>query len=226
MNGACGHTYGHHSVWQFYDSRHTPANHPLLTWQEALQQPGVKQMQYGRRLIESRPIQNRIPRPELIVAREPSTGVPGEGRYRMVACGDAEGTYGMIYMPTEGRAFAVDMNLLRGREHQGVVAQPTHGQGAQAGHIQQSSCATHLRATAGPQRAGLDAGARRYCLPLPRSWLQEPALLSVTHRHTHGRNQRARFIVQHEHALCPNAAAHSSRRVPLHRVPRATTTST
>ena len=114
MNGACGHTYGHHSVWQFYNSRRTPVNHPLLTWQEAMQQPGACQMQYGRRLIESRPMQNRIPRPELIVAREPSTGVPGEGRYRMVACGDAEGTYGMIYTPTEERAFAVDMSLLRG----------------------------------------------------------------------------------------------------------------
>lgn len=113
MNGACGHTYGHHSVWQFYDGHRAPVNHPLLTWQEALLQPGAQQMQHGRRLMESRPMLTRMPRPELIVTSAVPSAVPGEGRYRMVACGDAQDTYAMIYTPTEGRAFAVDMRLLR-----------------------------------------------------------------------------------------------------------------
>lgn len=63
--------------------------------------------------MESRPMLTRMPRPELIVTSAVPSAVPGEGRYRMVACGDAQGTYAMIYTPTEGRAFAVDMRLLR-----------------------------------------------------------------------------------------------------------------
>ncbi len=34
--GACGHTYGHHSVWQFWDSKRTPINFPAPEWQTAL----------------------------------------------------------------------------------------------------------------------------------------------------------------------------------------------
>ena len=40
FSGACGHTYGHHSVWQMYDpQRGQPINNPLLPWFEAIDQP-------------------------------------------------------------------------------------------------------------------------------------------------------------------------------------------
>ena len=35
FSGACGHTYGHHSIWQMYSSKQKPVNNPLLTWTEA-----------------------------------------------------------------------------------------------------------------------------------------------------------------------------------------------
>ncbi len=39
--GACGHTYGHHSIWQFYDpQRREPVNHPWCDWRTALDRPG------------------------------------------------------------------------------------------------------------------------------------------------------------------------------------------
>lgn len=56
FSGACGHTYGHHSVWQFWPAGRQPVNNPLLSWRAALDQPGACQMQFGRRLIESRPV--------------------------------------------------------------------------------------------------------------------------------------------------------------------------
>ena len=55
FSGACGHTYGHHSVWQMWAPGRKPVNNPLLPWFEAISQPGAGQMQHGRRLLESRP---------------------------------------------------------------------------------------------------------------------------------------------------------------------------
>jgi hypothetical protein len=45
FSGACGHTYGHHSVWQMWHPGRAPINDPLLPWNEALDQPGAVQMQ-------------------------------------------------------------------------------------------------------------------------------------------------------------------------------------
>ncbi len=32
FSGACGHTYGHHSVWQMWQPGRNPINNPLLPW--------------------------------------------------------------------------------------------------------------------------------------------------------------------------------------------------
>ena len=39
FSGACGHTYGHHSVWQMWTPRGKPINNPLMPWFEAIDQP-------------------------------------------------------------------------------------------------------------------------------------------------------------------------------------------
>ena len=38
-----------------------PVNNPLMSWTEAMDQPGAVQMRIGRQLIESRPILTRVP---------------------------------------------------------------------------------------------------------------------------------------------------------------------
>ena len=65
--GACGHTYGHHSVWQMYAPGRTPINGPLFYWNEAIHRPGAAQMQHLRALIESRPFLTRVPDQSLVV---------------------------------------------------------------------------------------------------------------------------------------------------------------
>ena len=115
FSGACGHTYGHHSVWQMWQAGRAPINDPLLPWKQALDQPGAGQMQHGRRLMESRPILTRIPDDSILVTDRVSTSVPGAGRYRFVATRDEEGTYAMIYAPV-GRPFKVHMDKIRGKE--------------------------------------------------------------------------------------------------------------
>jgi len=113
FSGACGHTYGHHSMWQFWQPGRNPINDPLLPWREAIDAPGANQMQWGRKLMESRPMLSRMPDDEIIVEDRVATSVPGAGRYRFVATRDAEGRYAMVYAPI-GRSFKVRMSKIRG----------------------------------------------------------------------------------------------------------------
>jgi hypothetical protein len=101
ISGGCGHTYGHHSVWQFYSSNRPPVNLPLVTWDVAINDPGANQMRHLRKLVESKPYLSRIPSPEMIPD-------PGAGGKRVVATRDTERTYALIYCPAS-RSFAVNL---------------------------------------------------------------------------------------------------------------------
>jgi len=115
FSGACGHTYGHHSVWQMWTPEREPINRPLMPWYEAIDQPGASQMMYGRLLMESRPFLTRIPDNKIIVTDRVSTSVPGAGSYQFVATRDQDGTYAMVYAPI-GRKFSVRMDVIKGKE--------------------------------------------------------------------------------------------------------------
>lgn len=130
FNGAFGHTYGHHSVWQMFDpKRGKPVNNPLMPWFEAVTQPGAFQMQHGRALMESRPFLSRIPDPTILVADAVPTSVPGTGRYHFAATRDSEGSYAMIYAPA-GRAFQVDLTKLAGSDLSAWWFDPRNGTAA------------------------------------------------------------------------------------------------
>ncbi len=64
LSGACGHTYGHHSIWCMCTE---PADYFIMTWKEAIHRPGGKQMQYVRNLMESRDFLDLIPDQDMIV---------------------------------------------------------------------------------------------------------------------------------------------------------------
>ena len=134
FSGACGHTYGHHSVWQMWQPGRNPINGPLMPWFEAIDQPGARQMQYGRRLIESRPFLSRVPDDSIIVTDRVPTSVPGSGRYRFVGTRDAEGSYAMVYAPV-GRAFKVRMDAIKGAEVNAWWYNPRNGRAAVIGEF-------------------------------------------------------------------------------------------
>ena len=134
FSGACGHTYGHHSMWQFYDTNHKPVNRPLMTWRKAIEEPGANQMQFGRRLIESRPVLTRIPDNDVIVPGEVTTSVPGAGAYRFVATRDSDGSYAMVYAPI-GRAFSVRMDKVSGGNVNAWWFDPRTGKATSAGEF-------------------------------------------------------------------------------------------
>jgi hypothetical protein len=64
--GAFGHTYGCHDIWQMNGGGREPVNGPHMTWNEALDLPGAKQMTLVRKLMEARPLLDRIPDQSLI----------------------------------------------------------------------------------------------------------------------------------------------------------------
>jgi hypothetical protein len=132
FSGACGHTYGHHSVWQMYSKGRRPINNPLMPWNEAIQQPGASQMQFGRRLIESRPMQSRMPDDLLIVPDEVATSVPRAGRYRFVATRDEAGSFGMVYVPC-GRPLTVRLSALKAEKIKAWWFDPRTGKSEAAG---------------------------------------------------------------------------------------------
>ena len=113
FGGALGHTYGHHSVWQFWAPGRAGINNPLMAWFEAIDQPGAAQMQHARALLESRPFLTRIPDSDLLVTGPVPTSMPGTGRYHFAATRDANGSYAMVYAPI-GRPFTVRMSKITG----------------------------------------------------------------------------------------------------------------
>ncbi len=113
FGGACGHTYGHHSVWQMWAPPAKPVNNPLMPWSAAINQPGAEQMQHAKALLLSRPYLTRIPDDSVIVEDRVNTAVPGAGRYHFAATRDEQGSYAMVYVPV-GRAFKVRMDMIAG----------------------------------------------------------------------------------------------------------------
>ncbi len=67
--GAFGHTYGCHDIWQMYAPHRTPINGPNYPWYVALDLPGALQMKYLRKLMESRPIFERVPDQSLLLSQ-------------------------------------------------------------------------------------------------------------------------------------------------------------
>ena len=128
FNGACGHTYGHHSIWQMYEpeEKRKAPNHPLMSWKKALKQPGAQQMAYGRMLMESRPAKGRIPDESIIVPHPVPTAVPGSGHYRFAATRDEAGTYLMVYAPA-GRTFTIRTDFIKSKKLKAWWYNPRNG---------------------------------------------------------------------------------------------------
>lgn len=134
FTGACGHTYGHHSVWQMYERKRKPVNNPLMPWREAIEEPGALQMQHGRRLMESRPFLQFVPDQSVIVTDVVPTSVPGAGRYFFAATRTASGSSAMIYVPA-GRKFSVRLNKITGAKVKAWWFNPRDGSANEAGEF-------------------------------------------------------------------------------------------
>ncbi len=134
FTGACGHTYGHHSVWQMWKPGKEPINHPLLPWSEAIEQPGAAQMQHARHLLESRPFLTRVPDDTVIVETKIPTAMPGAGTRHFCATRDENGSFAMVYAPV-GRAFQVCMSKITGAKVKAWWFNPRDGSATAIGEF-------------------------------------------------------------------------------------------
>ncbi len=104
--GACGHTYGHHSVWQFYTLDRTPINFPQCVWKQAIERPGAAQMRHLKTLLLSRPYLTRIPDQSLVVSNVGTRGA------HIRACRDSEGHYALVYIPQASQTVQIDLGKM------------------------------------------------------------------------------------------------------------------
>jgi hypothetical protein len=172
FTGAFGHTYGHHSVWQMWAPGKNPSNNPLMPWSEAIKQPGAAQMQYGRKLIESRPFLTRVPDDSVIVTGSVATSVPGAGSRRFVATRDESGSYAMVYAPI-GRAFKVNMSKITGAKVKAWWFNPRDGKAKEIGEFANSGEREFISPTAGEDIDWvlvLDDSAKKYPAPGSKVW--------------------------------------------------------
>jgi hypothetical protein len=96
FSGGFGHTYGCHAIWQMLTPERTAVGYARHTWYDDLDLLGAADMINVRRLMESRPITDRVPFQELIA----NSYMP-ETDYIVATKGK---NYAFIYIPTGGVA--------------------------------------------------------------------------------------------------------------------------
>jgi hypothetical protein len=124
--GAFGHTYGCHDIWQMYDKNREPINGPHLPWLEALDLPGARQMTFVRRLMESRPMLDRIPDQTLV---DENNNGPAN---RVQATRGKD--YAFIYLST-GTPVTVNAGKIMGKEFSAHWYDPRKGEATKIGNF-------------------------------------------------------------------------------------------
>ncbi|MFA5328993.1 MAG: glycoside hydrolase family 140 protein [Prolixibacteraceae bacterium] len=107
FSGGFGHTYGCHAIWQFLTPDRTPVGFARHTWSDDLDLPGASDMINVRRLMESRPMTERVPFQELVAIKY----MP-ETDYIVATKGK---NYAFVYIPT-GWAANLDLEKLAWKE--------------------------------------------------------------------------------------------------------------
>jgi hypothetical protein len=120
LAGACGHTYGHNSIWQMWQPGRRAVIWASVPWYEGLDHPGAFQMGYIRRLFESRPFQKLVPDPSMIVDGPDSGGA----KVRAARAGD--GSFAFVYSP-RGEQFMVRMGAIGGSRVTATWFDPRYG---------------------------------------------------------------------------------------------------
>jgi hypothetical protein len=119
--GACGHTYGHHSVWQFWTLQRQSINYPIHPWDEAILRPGAREMVHLKNLMLSRTYLSRIPDQMMLPDVSPTPMSDNSKHFdplrAVYPCATrcAEGTYAMVYFPQAEQSLRVDLSCLPGR---------------------------------------------------------------------------------------------------------------
>jgi hypothetical protein len=108
LEGACGHTYGAHSVWQMWEPGREAVWKARTPWKVSLELPGAWQAGQMRHFFESLPWSELEPAPGLLVGEAPDAG----GRDFQVASNHAR-TCTVVYTPW-GESFTLHADAFTG----------------------------------------------------------------------------------------------------------------
>lgn len=157
--GAFGFTYGCHDVWQMYRPTVVPVNVPHLFWRDALELTAANQVKFLRKLIESRPILDRIPDQSLIVENDLSA------HERIQATRGKD--YAFIYSAV-GKTFTVKMERITGKQVRAYWFDPKNGQTKEIGIFENSRVKKFTPPSSGYGHDWvliLDDASQKYSLP-------------------------------------------------------------
>lgn len=116
--GACGHTYGHNSIMQFYRPGYAPAYGAVKSWTDALDDGGFNQMKYLKELVLRFPYFERVPDQDIIA------GQNGERYDRLIATrGD---DYLLVYNYS-ARPMQIDLTKIKGEKKKAWWFRPADG---------------------------------------------------------------------------------------------------
>jgi hypothetical protein len=158
--GACGVTYGHHSIWQFWNPREEKVNNAMLYWTDAIDRPGAFQVGFLRWLMESRPLLQSVPAKEL-------TDSVGVGGNHIRAIKASNGSYAMIYLPA-GKTISVKTGFLSGSEIKYWWFNPRNGQSRLGGILPKNQNTEFTPPTLGREEDWvlvLDDASKNFAIP-------------------------------------------------------------
>jgi len=158
--GACGVTYGHHAMWQFYDpAQREVVNHADRAWQEAIERPGANQMQHLRALMESRPYLARIPDQSLLISSA------GAAESHVRATRAVDGSYAFVYLPTP-EPVSIELSVLAGNRKRAWWYNPRTGTATTVEDAIEASVASFTPPVDGPDWVlVLDDAAQNFAAP-------------------------------------------------------------
>jgi hypothetical protein len=129
FTGAHGHTYGCHPVWQMAAPGREFIGYARHYWYDVLDLPGAWQMLNVRRLMESRPMLNRVPFREIV-------NNPGD-EYGHIIATRGEG-YVMVYTPL-GDEIHLNGNLLPALNYKVSWYDPRSGKTRESGTVKKDA---------------------------------------------------------------------------------------
>ncbi len=120
LAGACGHTYGHSSVWQMWQPGRKSILWAATDWREALDHPGAFQMGHLRRLFEARSFAKLVPDQTLVL------NAPQTGGAKVRAARASDGSFLIVYSPF-GEPFTIEKSRLPARRLKEIWYDPRYG---------------------------------------------------------------------------------------------------
>jgi hypothetical protein len=170
--GAAGLTYGQGEVYGFaVGGTVTTRWGTAMSWQEAMKLPASGQVQFLRRLIESRPTLERVPDQSLIAGDVSTRAVE-----RFEAMRGADGSYAFVYFPSGKTNVTINTGKLSGEKLVGWWYDPRTGEAKQSDNFAKTAAREFTTPSGGTNDDWvlvLDDAAKRF--PAPGSPKPSPA---------------------------------------------------